>query len=88
MASLRNDLDSLLIFYRFKSPEWRTWTRTTNAIERRFREVKRRTRPMGVMSDRASMERILYAVFLRENKTQGIPPYVSLILCGFDRTLV
>lgn len=78
VASLRNDLDSLLTFFRFKSSQWRTWTRTTNAIERRFREVKRRTRPMGVMSDRASMERILYAVFIRENKAQGISPLFLL----------
>ncbi len=35
--------------------------RTTNAIERRFREVRRRTRPMGVFQDRTSMDRILFA---------------------------
>jgi transposase-like protein len=45
--------------------------RTTNAIERRFREVRRRTQPMGVFADRASMERILYAVFSYENQQQG-----------------
>jgi len=39
--------------------------------ERRFREVKRRTRPMGVFSDKTSMERILFAVFNRENRQQG-----------------
>ena len=33
--------------------------RTTNAIERRFVEVRRRTRPMGTFSDRTSIERIL-----------------------------
>ena len=33
--------------------------RTTNAIERRFREVRRRTRPMGTFQDRTSMDRIL-----------------------------
>ena len=41
--------------------------RTTNLIERRFRELKRRTRPMGVFSDKTSMERILYALFAHEN---------------------
>jgi transposase-like protein len=45
--------------------------RTTNAIERRFREVRRRTRPMGVFSDRTSMERILFAVFSYENYKEG-----------------
>ena len=67
---LRDDLDELLAFYLFKGPEWRKATRTTNAIERRFREVRRRTRPMGVFSDRTSIERILYAVFTYENKKQ------------------
>lgn len=68
---LRNDLDELLVFYKFENDAWRKTTRTTNAIERRFREVRRRTRPMGVFSDRTSMERILYAVFMNENRNQG-----------------
>jgi len=68
---LRNDLDDLLSFYMFKDEDWRKAVRTTNAIERRFREVRRRTRPMGAFSDRTSIERILFAVFMYENKTQG-----------------
>jgi len=48
--------------------------RTTNLIERAFREVKRRTRPMGVFVNRGSMERILYAVFFHYNsKGQEVP---------------
>jgi transposase-like protein len=70
---LRDDLDQLLtVFMVFKNPKWRKAARTTNAIERRFREVKRRTRPMGVFSDRASIDRILFSVFSYENKHQGI----------------
>ena len=46
--------------------------RTTNAIERRFREVRRRTRPMGTFQDITSMDRILFAVFTHENKSQGV----------------
>ena len=69
---LRVDLDDLLTFYHFKEESWQTATRTTNAIERRFREVRRRTRPMGVFSDKTSVERILFAVFIHENKNQGI----------------
>jgi putative transposase len=69
---LREDLEDLLSFFMFKDPSWRRTARTTNAIERRFREVRRRTRPMGVFSDRTSVERILYAVFAYENKQQGI----------------
>jgi len=33
--------------------------------------VKRKTRPMGAFSDKTSVERILFAVFNRENKQQG-----------------
>jgi len=71
---LQNDLDDLLAFFRFSDPVWQRLTRTTNAIERRFREVRRRTRPMGVFSDRTSIDRILFAVFTHENQQQGIPP--------------
>jgi transposase-like protein len=68
---LVQDLDALLEFLRFDDDAWRTATRTTNAIERRFREVRRRTRPMGVFSDRPSIDRILFAVFTYENQKQG-----------------
>jgi transposase-like protein len=55
---------------------WRK-IRTTNLIERAFREVKRRTRPMGVFVNRDSMERILYAVFFHYNsKGQEIPSFL------------
>ena len=51
--------------------------RTTNFIERAFREVKRRTRPMGVFVNRSSMERILYAVFFHYNsKGQEVPSFL------------
>lgn len=65
------DIDELLTFFRFDDASWRKATRTTNAIERRFREVRRRTRPMGVMANRDSVERILFAVFTHENQKQG-----------------
>lgn len=78
VASLRQDLDELLAFFRFKDATWRKAVRTTNAIERRFREVRRRTRPMGVMADRSSMERILFAVFTYENQQQGVTPLFLL----------
>jgi transposase-like protein len=51
--------------------------RTTNLIERAFREVKRRTRPMGVFGNRNSMERILYAVFFYYNsKGKEVPSFL------------
>jgi transposase-like protein len=72
VACLRNDLDELLTCFRYKSEEQRRKVRTSNAIERRFREVRRRTRPMGTFQDRTSMDRILFAVFTHENKSQGV----------------
>lgn len=69
---LKVDLEDLLTFFTFKERSWWKAIRTTNAIERRFREVRRRTRPMGVFSDRTSIERILYAVFTNENNQQGV----------------
>ena len=72
VACLRNDLDELLTCFRYKSEGQRRKVRTTNAIERRFREVRRRTRPMGTFQDRTSMDRILFAVFTHENKSQGV----------------
>ena len=68
---LVKDIEELLAFFYFRDPVWRRMARTTNAIERRFREVRRRTRPMGVFSDRTSIERILFAVFSHENQKQG-----------------
>lgn len=72
VACLRNDLDDLLACWRYPTLAERKRLRTTNAIERRFREVRRRTRPMGVFSDRTSMDRILFAVFHHENQNQGV----------------
>jgi transposase-like protein len=72
VACVRNDLDDLLTCFRYKTLEERKAVRTTNAIERRFVEVRRRTRPMGVFSDRTSMERILFAVFIHENYKQKV----------------
>jgi putative transposase len=72
VACLRNDLDELLTCFRYKSADKRKAVRTTNAVERRFREVRRRTRPMGTFQDKTSMDRILFAVFIHENKSQGV----------------
>ena len=72
VACLRGDLDELLVHLEvLRDANWRKASRTTNAIERCFGEVRRRTRPMGVMADRASCERILYAVFMGINQAQG-----------------
>jgi transposase-like protein len=72
VACLRADLDDLLNGFRYPTLEERKTVRTTNAIERRFREVRRRTRPMGTFQDRTSMDRILFAVFMHENRNQAL----------------
>ena len=74
---LREGWEELLSFLLLPA-DWHKRTRTTNAIERRFREVRRRTRPMGVFSDRASIERILFAVFSEGNHSQQVSPIFKL----------
>ena len=63
---LEQDLEHLLHFYDCPKPFWKK-LRTTNAIERTFREVRRRTRPMSCFQNLDSLERILYAIFYRMN---------------------
>ncbi len=68
---LRQDLPELLAFLQVNVSLPHPMLRTTNAIERRFREVRRRTRPMGTFSDHTSMDRIMFSVFAYENSKQG-----------------
>ena len=75
---LQDDLEELLTCFQFCDTDFRKAIRTTNAIERRFKEVRRRTRPMGVFSNRTSVERILYAVFMYENINLGVYPVFML----------
>jgi transposase-like protein len=60
---LETDIEDLLTFFNIKEDKLWSKIRTTNAIERAFREVKRRTRPIGVFTNRESVERIVFAVF-------------------------
>ena len=64
---LERDLPELLTFFDFPQPLWRK-LRTTNAIERCFVEVRRRTRPMVLFTNVQSVERIVYAIFYRFNQ--------------------
>jgi putative transposase len=75
VTCLENDLDQLLHFFQIKRPELWSRLRTTNLIERSFREVRRRTRPMGVMANTRSLQRIVFAVFhhLNQNWQQNTP---------------
>lgn len=67
VACLRKDLQELLNFFACPS-EHRRKVRTTNVIERCFREVRRRTRPMTCFNNDDSCERIIYAVFSHLNR--------------------
>ena len=76
---LQRDLPELLSFLQINTNLAPSVLRTTNAIERRFVEVRRRTRPMGTFSDRTSMERILFSVFTYENlKQRTATPFLLL----------
>ncbi len=77
-GSLRNDLDDLLSCFRCRTLAGRRQVRTASAGERRFREVRRRTRPTGTFRDRISTDRILHAVFIYENRSRGISTPLSL----------
>jgi len=70
---VRKDIDELLSFLKEPAAVWRS-VRTTNAIERLFREVRRRVRPMTCFNNNDSCERITYSVFSYQNtKWEGRP---------------
>ncbi len=64
VASLAHGLDEALTYTSFPSSHHRL-IRTTNGLERTFREVKRRTRVVGVFPDEKSAETLATAVLLR-----------------------
>jgi len=63
---LKKDFYQMLGFFDSPKQHWRR-IRTTNVIERVFREVRRRIRPMNCFKNDASCERILYAIFFYMN---------------------
>jgi transposase-like protein len=70
---LESDLEELLNFYSCPKELW-IKLRTTNVIERAFREVRRRTRPMTCFNNSQSIERIVYAVLNHLNSQWGLKP--------------
>lgn len=69
---IEKDIDSLLAFLTIPIKEQyrefiRRQIRTTNIIERSFREVRRRTRPMSCFKNIDSVQRIIYAIFSKLN---------------------
>jgi putative transposase len=76
VACLERDLEDLLAHLACP-PHDRRAVRTTNAIERCFREVRRRTRPMSCFTNDASCERIIYAVVSHLNQSWEARPAQS-----------
>ncbi len=68
VASVERDLEELWTFYDFPSAHWLK-IRTTNIIERAFREVRRRTRPMSSFTNPASCDRIVFGVITHLNRS-------------------
>lgn len=70
---LEKDLDELLHFYSCPKEIW-IKVRTTNVIERAFREVRKRTRPMSCFNSVQSIERIVFAMLSHLNEQWGQYP--------------
>jgi transposase-like protein len=70
---LEQDLEELINFLDCPK-EHRVKIRTTNVIERAFKEIRRRTRVFSCFSNRQSCERIIYAIFTHlNNQWKGKP---------------
>jgi transposase-like protein len=79
VRSLERDLDELLAVFSVPEPI-RASVRSTNLLERAFRELRRRLRPIGALPDRRSADRILYGQVLRLNELLARRP-----LAGFTQ---
>jgi len=71
---MRKDLYACLRYFDLPEEQWKT-VRTTNVLERSFREVRRRTRPIpptGGFPNEASAQRIFYGIskYLNQNWNQ------------------
>jgi len=71
---IEEDLEELLAFFGTDEKD-RIKIRTTNIIERVFREIRRRTRPMSCFQNKKSVDRIIFAIFYRFNCLWRNSPY-------------
>ena len=67
VGCLEKDFEYMIRCYDYPK-EHRKKIRTTNAIERSFREVRRRVRTMSCFGNAASCDRIIFAIFNHLNK--------------------
>ncbi len=65
---LEKGLYNCLHYYDFPEEMWKK-IRTTNILERAFREVRRRSNPMGLFPNAESANRIFYGItdYMNEN---------------------
>lgn len=70
---LEKDLDRLLV-YLSCDPEHHKAIRTSNHIERQFKEYRRRMKPMEITPNQQSADRILYALTMVRNEKLGERP--------------
>ena len=64
---LAKDIEDMLTFFYFDK-DIRSKIRTTNIIERSFREIRRRVRPIACFQNSASVNRIIFGVISGINK--------------------
>jgi len=76
VRGLERDLEALLAVFALPEP-LRARLRTTNLIERAFRELRRRIRPIGALADRRSADRVLYGQVMRVNELLARRPLAA-----------
>jgi len=77
VVCLEQDLEELLTFFSEDAKLWRK-VRTTNMIERLFREIRKRTKTMYGFANIESCDRITYALFAKYNKQWKGHQYVKI----------
>ena len=81
VSCVEKDLEELLCFFDQPPEVWKK-VRTTNAIERSFREVRRRIRTMTSFTNAASCDRIVYGVISRLNRRWELRPLSEIAKCA------
>lgn len=76
VRGLERDLEALLAVFGLPEP-LRASLRTTNLLERAFRELRRRLHPIGALADRRSADRILYGQVVRLNELLARRPLAA-----------
>ena len=73
VACLERDGEERLSFFTVPQAHWRKVC-TTHVIERCFREVRRRVRPISSFTNPAGCDRIIIGVISRLNRSWGMTP--------------